>query len=255
VTGFLVPVCSNLKGIYMSSATSVRSLLASLSITSFLFLSNPVHAAPIAWVDWTAFTAGFTDGTATGTAAAGGGGLTVSYSGEVYNLQTQVNGTGTDWWDPGTTWADGSIIGNAPPGSDIIALRGGTGSTNVITFSQPVTNPVMAVFSMGSPIVTSPAVTYNFDAPFDIIVGGASTAYGGSSIVELPGNVLEGVEGNGTIQFQGTFTSISFTVPTIESWHGFTIGAPAAVPIPPAVWLYGSGLLGLAGIARRRKAA
>ncbi|MEA2093077.1 MAG: hypothetical protein U9P11_00765, partial [Pseudomonadota bacterium] len=28
-----------------------------------------------------------------------------------------------------------------------------------------------------------------------------------------------------------------------------------AVPVPPAVWLFGSGLLGLVGIARRKKAA
>jgi hypothetical protein len=28
-----------------------------------------------------------------------------------------------------------------------------------------------------------------------------------------------------------------------------------AVPIPPALWLFGSGLLGLIGIARRKKAA
>lgn len=31
--------------------------------------------------------------------------------------------------------------------------------------------------------------------------------------------------------------------------------APPAVPLPPAVWLFGSGLLGLVGIARRKKAA
>jgi len=31
--------------------------------------------------------------------------------------------------------------------------------------------------------------------------------------------------------------------------------APVAVPVPAAVWLFGSGLVGLAGVARRRKTA
>jgi len=30
-------------------------------------------------------------------------------------------------------------------------------------------------------------------------------------------------------------------------------GAPSAVPVPAAVWLFGSGLLGLVGVARRKK--
>ena len=30
---------------------------------------------------------------------------------------------------------------------------------------------------------------------------------------------------------------------------------PQAVPVPPALWLFGSGLIGLVGIARRKKAA
>jgi hypothetical protein len=34
-----------------------------------------------------------------------------------------------------------------------------------------------------------------------------------------------------------------------------TIGAGNEIPVPAAAWLFGSGLLGLAGVARRRKAA
>jgi len=56
--------------------------------------------------------------------------------------------------------------------------------------------------------------------------------------------------------------SYAANVPT-GSFAGFfytlnmegTIGAPSAVPVPAAVWLFGSGLVGLAGVARRRKAA
>ena len=45
----------------------------------------------------------------------------------------------------------------------------------------------------------------------------------------------------------------TFTLPTDQStipWAQFT-----AVPVPAAVWLFGSGLIGLVGIARRKKAA
>ena len=33
------------------------------------------------------------------------------------------------------------------------------------------------------------------------------------------------------------------------------VGSLTTVPVPPAVWLFGSGLVGLAGVARRKKAA
>ena len=35
---------------------------------------------------------------------------------------------------------------------------------------------------------------------------------------------------------------------------GVTIAAPAAVPVPAAAWLFGSAIVGLAGIGRKRKA-
>jgi hypothetical protein len=37
-------------------------------------------------------------------------------------------------------------------------------------------------------------------------------------------------------------------------WDDASLSAtPAVVPVPAAVWLFGSGLLGLVGVARRRK--
>lgn len=53
------------------------------------------------------------------------------------------------------------------------------------------------------------------------------------------------VSGNG---FDATAANWSFSTNTIGS-YSTTI---SAVPVPAAIWLFGSGLLGLAGIARRR---
>jgi len=36
---------------------------------------------------------------------------------------------------------------------------------------------------------------------------------------------------------------------------GYNFTSVTLIPLPAAVWLFGSGLLGLIGIARRRKAA
>lgn len=56
-----------------------------------------------------------------------------------------------------------------------------------------------------------------------------------------------------------TITGTSFdSVNNITQATTFTLTAtsvPAAVPVPAAAWLFGSGLLGLAGTARRRRAA
>jgi len=45
----------------------------------------------------------------------------------------------------------------------------------------------------------------------------------------------------------------SFTPPTVVNFKANPNSSVAAVPVPAAVWLFGSGLIGLVGIARRRK--
>ncbi len=67
-----------------------------------------------------------------------------------------------------------------------------------------------------------------------------------------------------TFNADGTFSSefrnglldapVLFTSSGSGTWSDFN-AAPPAVPVPAAVWLFGSGLLGLVGVARRRRAA
>lgn len=55
----------------------------------------------------------------------------------------------------------------------------------------------------------------------------------------------------------GNTAQLSLIVPEGVTWHSAS-GAflvPAPVPVPPALWLFGSGLLGLVGIARRKRAS
>jgi len=71
---------------------------------------------------------------------------------------------------------------------------------------------------------------------------------GGSMAANLQTGRIEGAFRNatGAIQLGSTFTANNLTA---------KIGELQAVPVPAAVWLFGSGLLGLLGMVKRKKAA
>ncbi len=56
-----------------------------------------------------------------------------------------------------------------------------------------------------------------------------------------------------------TVTAVSAAIttpsPAFPGFHPAFNGTISAVPVPAAAWLFGSGLLGLVGVARRRKAS
>ena len=106
--------------------------------------------------------------------------------------------------DPSTPYVSAQVS-NAPPACDIVSLIGGLNQTYIVTLSEPIKDPIMAVLSLGQPGVFT---TYDFDAPFDIVSQGTGF-WGGnaSSLAELPGDILRGNEGHGTLQFIGTFST------------------------------------------------
>ena len=178
--------------------------------------------------------------------------IDVDYSGDLVGA-TQINNTGTYYYTDVTHTNSGpyvnGLVGNAPSRSDIIALQGQNANPtlNTITFSSAVTNPIFDIVSLGQPTL---ATSYDFgSSSFSILSQDAGWWGGTNTSLSQTGNVLTGTEGSGVIQFNGTFTSISFTATPTENWHGFTIGVNA-VPEPSAIAAVGIGLVAL--VRRRR---
>jgi len=209
------------------------------TVGALALISAQAVAAPVNWTNWTSNAAGTI------------GSVNVTYSGELSGLSP-----GYPSWTPAATWRDGSIIDNAPPASGgMLQLLGGFGSqavTNTITFSTPVSNPVFAIWSLGQ--INIPARFDFIGATPTFVSGGASAEFAGVPITVL-GNSVLGSEGNGSVVFNGTFSSLSWTNPLFENYYGFTVGINAGtsvIPVPAAAWLFGSGLLGMFAAWRRK---
>ena len=215
------------------------------------------QAATIDWTDWSSNTAGSLSG-----------GITVAYSGEEIGLITSA-----DYYNPGvsnynsggattccdtlwfrtTTFADGSTVANTPNTAYNAIKLIGSGVTDTITFSEAVLNPVISIWSLGN--ANTPA-QFVFTSLVPVLIATGTTAIndwqGGDGVLTVSGDTVSGVEGNGTIEFLGTYTSISFTS-TTENYYGFTVGiaGPSAVPLPSTWLMLLSGLVGVGFFAYR----
>ena len=217
-------------------------ILAACAVTAI----PAAHADTFVWATWTSDTPG-ANAASGGTASATMPGFTITYTGQLSGLN------GGPSWTPAATWI-GGVVGNGPPvNATSVHMEGGDPGIETITFSGPVANPVLAIWSLGEPNQQT-SFDFNSSEPFTIAGGGGSAEYGGSGLVlNSAGTGVTGNEGNGLIELLGVYTSITFTTPNYENYYNFTIGEDqtitstlggggGTVPEPATLSLFGMGL-------------
>jgi hypothetical protein len=180
------------------------------------------------WVHWTSSQTTGNPGSATGTLLPASGPITVKYTGEVY--QPLLPTPPTDYFVPATTYTC-ATVGNKPTQADGLVLQqGGTPTVDTLTFSRPVTNPVLAIMSLGNS-QDGTTCSYQFGVygeSFTILQQGMGEMAGPGTLVEDANGGLTGNDGDGLVQLNGTFSTVKWTDPDVacEGFgdHGFTIG-------------------------------
>ena len=97
----------------------------------------------------------------------------------------------------------------------------------------------------------------SFTNSMDVNFGAGDITFSLGSFYSLDFNADDGVNG-ATADFDSFFTSFASdngggsTKDIAGTWISYS---QVVVPVPAAVWLFGSGLLGLVGVARRKRAS
>lgn len=193
--------------------------LAAAALAAASALATPAaQAQSTAWVDWTAETAT----TMSGTLMLPDGAVEARFSGPLYFGQTGGPDERDYWWSGGP---DAYAATGTPPGLDILAFTGGTGTKKYkLTFSRPVANPVFAFVSLGR--YSTPA-RVTFSAKAKLLSSGVGYYGGCDTCLQASGKTVTGTEGHGVVQLKGTFTTITWQLPDFEEWFGMQVGAPA----------------------------
>ncbi len=207
----------------------MKGITRYLAVTSLMLgFATQSLASPV-FTDWTHYFSSnaTTNGTAFGTLA---GSTNVSFSGNV--VGSVLDGSSTAFSN--TSWFTSALAR-----TDVVWTQGGNLQDNEITFNSAVLNPILHVYSLGRGGTWGSSYFQNwtFNQSFTILSSRlnppSETGGSGFRLTELPGNVLHGEEGHGSIQFSGSVTSIKWRSDIAEQFSGFQVGFDASVPVPP----------------------
>ena len=181
-----------------------------------------------------------------------GSGVFQAYYDDILNITwtTNANINGTDTWDNQLTWAAGlnidGVTGWRLPNMDV---NGDSTIVNCVTASQAdcMDNEYGHLFNYGKDttkgngIVPGISITPFTNVQSDIYWSGTASDEFNTWTYRFDSgaNLLVNSEESSNPRF---------------AW-AVHAGDVSAVPVPAAIWLFGSGLLGLVGMAGRKKAA
>lgn len=236
----------------------LRALLQTCALLLLWTAQVAAHAQTVNWVTWTSpgsypsnnpspFAYSYTNGASGTLTLPDNTVVTVTLTGEVTRdscFTTTISACPSGYWRTiggwsGTTYAPAGTytstnVPSLPTNANMIAQAGHVPAVarHTLTFSQPVTNIVMPIFSLGGG--TGGMSAYRFDQDFTLLsqspkcanpTPGTNPAW---ECLSVQGRTLSGHEGAGTVQFTGTFTSLSWEVTVAEIYSGFNIGVTSA---------------------------
>ena len=152
-----------------------------------------------------------------------------------------------------TTGVSDPLIGPGRIDVNSLQVSGGSGTLEISLTDTDFTG-VFSQYTTGFGGTTDGSVDFIF------LYGNTNTELSGL-VIDDYGGETGNFSGGSTVSTESPTSPYSLTIGADVTHTGpgqitsFDAVLTTVVPVPPAVWLFGSGLLGLVGIARRKKSA